>query len=133
MASDSRLSLGAIGQVNLNVKDLDEAIVFYRDQLGLRLIAKPGPALAFLDCAGLRLMLSASAEGNAGGNSILYFKVDEIHAAVAALAARGVQFTGEPQIIHSAAGYELWMSFFNDPAGNTLAVMDERGEYVGQS
>ena len=41
-------------------------------------------------------------------------------------------FDGPPQVIHSAADYELRMAFFRDPAGNQLALMTEHGTYVGQ-
>ena len=127
--------LGSIGQVNITVKDLGEAIEFYRDRLVLRFIAQAGPSLAFFDCRGVRLMLSVQREAISGDNSTLYFDVDvdDIEAGVAALAARGVEFDDEPHVIHSADDYELWMSFFKDPSGNTLAIMDERWEYVGQS
>lgn len=125
--------LGSIGQVNITFKDLGEAIEFYRDRLGLRFIAQAGPSLAFFDCRGVRLMLSVQREASSGDNSTLYFDVDDIEAGVAALAARGVEFDDEPHVIHSADDYDLWMSFFKDPSGNTLAIMDERGEYVGQS
>ena len=41
------------------------------------------------------------------------------------LKSRGVRFIGEPHIIHSTDTYDLWMSFFTDPDGNTLALMAE--------
>ena len=57
--------------------------------------------------------------------SILYFRVDDIHAAQAALADRGVHFTGAPHVIHTddETGAEVWMTFFDDGEGNTLALM----------
>lgn len=123
---DDELKLDAIGQIALPADDLDRSVEFYRDQLRMKLLFR-FPGLAFFDCDGVRLMLSGGegARGKAPGT--IYFKVPDIQAAFAALQARGVEFVGEPHIIHSAEGYELWMAFFKDPAGNSLAIMDERG------
>jgi len=49
--------LGAIGQIAMAVKEVDRAVAFYRDALGLRLLFQAPPGLAFFDCAGTRLML----------------------------------------------------------------------------
>jgi methylmalonyl-CoA/ethylmalonyl-CoA epimerase len=47
-----------IGQIAIPVGDLDRAVQFYGDVLGLRLLFRVPPALAFFDCGGVRLMLS---------------------------------------------------------------------------
>ena len=120
-----------IGQVALAVDDVDAAVAFYRDTLGVPFIAQPGPNLAFFDCGDVRLMLSAGA-GTGGAGCTLYFKVADVDRRCAELQQRGVRFDGPPQVIHSAADYELRMAFFRDPAGNLLALMTEHGTYVGQ-
>ena len=120
-----------ISQVALNVTDLDAAVGFYRDTLGVPLIARAAPSLAFLDCDGVRLMLSANS-GAASAGCALYFKVPDIEQRCRELQARGVEFEGPPQVIHSADDYELRMAFFRDPAGNLLAIMAEQGVYTGQ-
>ena len=63
------------------------------------------------------------------GPATLYLWVDDIDAAVAELRGRGVEFAGEPHLIHAdtdgtfgAPGEEEWMAFFHDPSGNTLAL-----------
>ena len=122
-----------IGQAAMAVDDLDAAVAFYRDTLGVPFIAQPGPNLAFFDCDGLRLMLSSGAgAGSARAGCTLYFKVADVDRRYAELQDRGVTFGGPPQVIHSAADYELRMAFFRDPAGNQLALMTEHGTYVGQ-
>ena len=126
------MKLGRIGQVGMAVADIDASVEFYRDRLGLRLIARAAPGLAFFDCGGVRLMLSAAPGGPSSGNSVLYFTVDDIRASCADLEAGGVDIGRGPLLVHSAADYELWMAFFKDPSGNTIAVMEERGEYRGQ-
>ena len=126
------LKLDSIRQIGVNVDDLDSAVGFYGEKLGLKFISRVPVGIAFFDCAGVRLMLSSVAgESGSGGNSVLYFDVPDIQAGYEELKSRGIEFTHEPHIIHSAENYELWMAFFTDPEGNSLAIVDERGEYTG--
>ena len=129
---DADLNLGSIGQIAIHANDIDAAVEFYRDALGLSFIAQFPTGLAFFDCDGTRLMISALEEGD-GGTSTLYFNVPDIQAAYEALESRGVKLEGPPHIVHSSGDYELWMAFFRDPAGNLMAIMDERGSLTGQS
>jgi methylmalonyl-CoA/ethylmalonyl-CoA epimerase len=121
--------LTRIGQIALTVQDLPAAIVFYRDVLGLTLLFEAPPNMAFFDCGGIRLMLTPpEREGAAAGqqfNSILYFAVDDIAAAAAALEQRGVVFEQRPHIVARLAHADLWMGFFRDRDGNMLALMSE--------
>ena len=119
-----------VSQIALGVDDLDAAIAFYRDTLKVPFIARASPGLAFFDCDGVRLMLSSGGDG--GARCALYFQVPDIDRRYTELQERGVVFDGPPQVIHSAADYELRMAFFRDPAANQLALMTERGTYVGQ-
>ncbi len=119
------MNLSTIGQIAMNVHDIDRATAFYRDTLGVPFLFAAG-AMAFFDCNGTRLML-----GLPGGpeydhpGSILYFKVDDIHAAHTALEARGVSFKGKPHLVARMPDHELWMAFFTDSEENTLALMAE--------
>ena len=45
---------------------------------------------------------------------------------VLALKARGVEFWDQPHLIYRAADHDLWMTFFRDLDGNTLALMCEK-------
>ena len=56
---------------------------------------------------------------------MLYFKVDDIHASYRELMERSVTFLGEPHLVARMPDHELWMAFFNDTEGNTLALMSE--------
>jgi methylmalonyl-CoA/ethylmalonyl-CoA epimerase len=121
------IQLRRIGQIALTVGDVDRAVAFYEGALGTKLLFRAGPNLAFFDCAGVRLMLSAP-EGDfkpGGCNAVLYFTVPDIRAAFDALRARGVTFTDEPHLIAKMPDHELWMTFFKDPDGNVLALMCE--------
>jgi len=120
--------LGPIGQVSRSVGDIEEAVRWYRDVLGLPHLYTYGN-LAFFDCGGTRLFLSAETGGGGGAEpSILYFRVADIHRAHEALSARGVAFRGSPHVIHRhATGIEEWMAFFDDPDGHPLALMSQVG------
>ena len=120
-------SLGSIGQLALSVPDVPAAVRFYRDQLGLRFLFDAPPALAFFDCGGVRLMLSAPEAGSthAPSTGAIYFTVPDIEAAHAALVARGVAFEEGPKLIARMPDHELWMAFMRDPGGNLLALMAE--------
>ena len=121
--------LARIGQIALTVKDLPAAVRFYRDVLGVRFLFEAPPSLAFFDCGGIRLMLAPpERDGAAAGqrfNSVLYFSVDDIHVAAAALEARGVAFEQAPHIVARLPHANLWMGFFRDGDGNLLAIMSE--------
>ena len=119
--------LSTIGQIAMVVKDLPRAVAFYRDVLGMKFLFQAPPALAFFDCGGIRLMLDAAAEGEFNHpGSILYYKVDDIGAAYADLQGKGVEFGGAPHMIVKMPDHELWMAFFKDGEGNTLALMHEK-------
>lgn len=106
------------------VKDLERAIVFCRDTLGLRFLFQAPPALAFFDCGGVRLMLDIPEDGEfRHHSSVLYLKVADIETAHADLKARGVVFLGGPQTIGKMPPITLWMAFFTDAEGNTHALM----------
>jgi methylmalonyl-CoA/ethylmalonyl-CoA epimerase len=116
------ITANRIAQVALNVSDVDAAERFYRDAVGLRHLFRFGD-LTFFDCAGTRLLLEKSAHPSTG--STLYFACPDIALSVAALTARGITFTGPPHLIARMEDHDLWMAFFQDPDGNSLALMQE--------
>jgi methylmalonyl-CoA/ethylmalonyl-CoA epimerase len=124
-ASTKDVGLGQIGQIAVNVHDLEKAVSFYRDKLGMRFLFQ-APKMAFFDCRGIRLMLGIPETPEFDHpSSILYYKVDDIHAAFETLTARGVRFKDKPHLIAKLPDHELWMTFFVDVDGNTLALMSE--------
>ena len=115
-----------IGQIAITVKDLDRAVGFYRDALGLKFLFQPGN-LAFFDCGGIRLMLTPPEKPTELYSSILYLRVDDIESAHQELASRGVAFEATPHLIARMDTYDLWMAFFRDTESNLLALMCEKG------
>ena len=126
MPATSTIVLGPIGQVSLSIRDVARAEAFYGEILGLPHLYTFGD-LAFFDADGLRLYLHRKDPADWQPGSILYFRVGDIHAAQEALADRGVHFSGAPHVIHTddETGAEVWMTFFEDGEGNTLALMAE--------
>ena len=113
-------------QIALTVSDVARSTEFYRDALGLAFLFAAGPNLAFLDVGGVRLMLSTPEGGlTPGKGSMHYFKVGDIQAAHAAMAARGVHFAEAPHMIAKMPDHDLWLAAFEDPDGNPLALMCE--------
>jgi catechol 2,3-dioxygenase-like lactoylglutathione lyase family enzyme len=123
-ASAAAFGLSALGQIGITVTDVDRAIRFYRDTLGMKLLFQAGN-LGFFDCAGVRLMLSGAEKPGDTYSSILYFKVPDIQAASQALAGRGVVFEQEAHLVARMPDHDLWMAFLRDPDRNLLAIMNE--------
>jgi|HubBroStandDraft_2_1064218.scaffolds.fasta_scaffold29990_3 methylmalonyl-CoA/ethylmalonyl-CoA epimerase len=116
--------LRRVGQIAVIVRDVERAVAFYRDTLGLKLLFQAPPGLAFFECGGVRLMLGL-AEGTQAGTSIIYYAVDDIHRAHGVLAARGVRFVGQPHIVARMPDHDLWLAEFLDSEDNALALMCE--------
>ena len=116
--------LAQIGQIAITVTDVDRAVAFYRDALGMKLLFQ-FPGMGFFDCNGVRLMLAPPETPGEHYSSIVYFKVPDIQEAHATLAGRGVPFEGEPHLIARMPDHDLWMGFFRDPDRNLLALMSE--------
>jgi len=119
-------ALGPIGQVALTVSDVERAVRFYREALGLRHLFTV-PRMAFFDCGGVRLLLGLPEREDARRpGAVLYFRVPDIEAARRALGSRGVAFDVEPRLVARMPDHELWMATFRDPDGNPLELMCER-------
>ena len=120
------LSDATVGQLLIPVEDLERAIVFYRDRLGLRFLFSAPPQMSFFQAGNVRLLVGvpAAAQPRQRG-SVVYFKVANIHAVFHTLAERGVEFGASPHVVHRTPTTELWLTEFQDPDGNQLALMSE--------
>src|SRR5436190_11008819 len=120
------LGLSDIGQIAITVSDVAKATTFYRDVLGLKFLFAAGPNLAFLAAGAVRLMLTTpQGHGEVGKNSVLYFKVDDLPAAHAAVVSRGAVNERAPQLVAKMPDHELWIGFVRDPDGNLVGLMSE--------
>jgi predicted enzyme related to lactoylglutathione lyase len=116
----------AIGQIHVGVKDIARATEFYRDVLGLPLLFEvPEQQMAFFDCGGVRLYLSADQSDEFPSNPLIYYTVSDLDKAYKTISQAGIEFKREPHIVHRTDTYELWMAGFHDPEGNFIHLMQE--------
>jgi methylmalonyl-CoA/ethylmalonyl-CoA epimerase len=119
--------LGEIGQISVNVHDVERATQFYRDKLQLTHLFTVPSRMSFFDCGGIRLMLAIPERPDLDHpSSILYFKVRDIEAAHETLAGRCVHFETKPMLVAPMATHDLWLAEFRDSENNVLALMCER-------
>jgi catechol 2,3-dioxygenase-like lactoylglutathione lyase family enzyme len=112
-------------RAGLLVSDLEKAIVFYRDVLGLPLIDREERAALFDAGDGALLELwptgiaSTSPKTPEHQSLRVAFKVDDLDVAVSELQGKRVRFIGE------IGEYEgtRWISFI-DPEGNRLSLKE---------
>jgi catechol 2,3-dioxygenase-like lactoylglutathione lyase family enzyme len=123
-------TLDKLHQIALTATNLDTAVEFYRDILGLKFVTRfDPPGLAFFTLGGgVRLMLSSTFS-----QATLYFLVDNVDDAVRELKKRGVSFLHPPAMLQrddagtfGKKGNEEWMAFFKDPSGNLLGLVERR-------
>ena len=122
----SNVNLSQIGQISVNVHDVDRAVQFYRDKLGIKHLFTI-PKMAFFDCAGIRLMLAIPERPDLDHpSSILYFEVPDIESAHKVLQSRGVHFETKPMLVAPVATHDLWLAEFRDSENNVLALTCEK-------
>ena len=126
MAGDGQLRIDRIGQIRIYVHDIDRAIAFYRDALGMRfLFDVEQQGLAFFDCGGVRLYLGGGESTDGTSTAAIYYSVDGLDDAYRRLVERGVEFQFAPTTVYRLEQVEGRMAFFTDSEGNTLALMEE--------
>jgi catechol 2,3-dioxygenase-like lactoylglutathione lyase family enzyme len=115
-----------VGQVLVPVQDVERAIGFYRDVLGLELVlVPPGQPMAFLMAGDVRLYLDAHPSEDERRSPLIYYRVDSPHEATEAARAAGAEIVAEPHVVHRTATSELTIAFLRDTEGNLLALMAE--------
>ena len=111
--------------------DADRARAFYRDALGLALVEDNGFSLVF-DADGTQLRVQRVEAVAPHPYTALGWKVDDVTAAVRALAVRGVAMARFPGLPLDADA--IWnapdgsrVAWFHDPDGNTLSLHQPPG------
>jgi predicted enzyme related to lactoylglutathione lyase len=110
-----------IGSINIGVTDLDRAVGFYRDVLGLRLLfSEPAHNYARFDVGGASFGVIAHDVSNpeaatfTGRHTGLNLAVADLDKAFQALKAKGASFTMEP----TRQAWGAYMALLSDPDGN---------------
>jgi methylmalonyl-CoA/ethylmalonyl-CoA epimerase len=114
-------------QVAQHAEDLDRAAAFYTRLLGREPVARfDPPGLLFYGLGGVRLLLDSGAP-----SSLLYLRVDDLHARIDELRAAGVTIDTEPHVIfrHQDAslgptGHDEWQAFVHDSEGNLVGLVE---------
>jgi catechol 2,3-dioxygenase-like lactoylglutathione lyase family enzyme len=111
------------------VDDVERARAFYGDTLGVRTSEDHGMLTLHLDGGDRPTLVYPSPGFTPASYTILNFPVENVEAAVDALAARGVAFErydgfgqDEKGISRDEGGPPI--AWFKDPAGNVLAVLE---------
>jgi len=127
------MQIDGLHQIALTTADLERWTVFYRDVLGLPLIASfDPPGLAFFKAGDVRVSVQRVDEVESS-SSVIYFRVPEIEATTASLKKNKIELEQEPEVVFrddqgqfGEAGEEEWMAFFRDPDGHLLAFASRK-------
>jgi methylmalonyl-CoA/ethylmalonyl-CoA epimerase len=120
------MQIEKIGQIGINVKDINRAKTFYREVLGMRFLFDGGPKMSFFQCGEVRLMLVIAERAEFDHPaSILYYKVANLEATCAELSAKGVRFEQRATLVAPMADHDLWMAFIRDSENNSVGLMSE--------
>jgi len=113
----------------ISTSDPDRAKKFYRDTLGLPLIAEELPFALVFDAHGVMLRVTIVKKGKPADYTVLGWQVPKIKPAAKALTNAGVVFERFPGMDQDDLG--IWSSpsgakvaWFKDPDGNTLSISE---------
>jgi catechol 2,3-dioxygenase-like lactoylglutathione lyase family enzyme len=106
-----------IGNVLYGAKDVDEAVRFYRDALGLNVKFQDGNRFAALDGGGTTFALAGPGEDVTGGEPAVSFKVDDVAAMTEKLTAAGASLVRGPE-----EGPHEVRAVLRDPSGNPFIL-----------
>ncbi len=111
-----------IGHIVLPVDEMEKALSFYRDLLGLRVVGKESPVWTVIETEGGQLTLWRTTEipkvalGPKADASPFEFHVDNFEVAASALESKGIRVRRD-----GAHAGTIW-----DPFGNVLRLHDHR-------
>jgi catechol 2,3-dioxygenase-like lactoylglutathione lyase family enzyme/tetratricopeptide (TPR) repeat protein len=123
VVGSSQVAAGGGVSVTLFVADVDRAVAFYRDVLGLSAV-ETGRASAVLARGDARILLRHVADLNFVDRRIVHLnlEVQDVKAAYDELRAKGVEFVHKPRVVSRGEQLELWAATFRDPDGHAIAV-----------
>ncbi len=111
-----------LSTIILRVSDLDVAVAFWRDLVGLELQFSGGE-FAFLEAGGVQLALNhPEILRPQQSQTEIVFEVDDINEAFSELRGRGVPFEVEPRAVTESEGRVLMAAHFSDPDGHYASI-----------
>ena len=119
------MRLGGVDHVWFWVTDMDRAVAFYRDALGLELRMRHENAWAEFEAGGIRIGLhGAVGEMPTAHGGTAVFEVRDLDLAKASLEEGGVVFDAHLGEVPGLARY----ASFEDPDGNSMQLIEYRRE-----
>ncbi len=116
--------LGRIERVWFWVSDMDRALKFYTEILGLPLVHRHGDEWAELGTEPVRLALHGGGDAHEPGGTVC-LEVEDLDEARFALELRGVVFDRAAGEVEGVARFVS----FADPDGNRLQLIERYGEH----
>jgi catechol 2,3-dioxygenase-like lactoylglutathione lyase family enzyme len=101
-------------------RDMDAAVAFYRDVVGLELIRRDGDAWAQFDAGPVRFALHGTDDDAAGRSGTVVFRVEDLDAARWTLSDRGARFEEEVGEVEGLARFAT----FRDPDDNPVQIIE---------
>ena len=126
MTVEEKIEVETIAMAWVVVKDLDRAIAFYKDVMGLE-VFQHTPAMHWAEMKakdGARLGLAESNDQeiiSAGSNAIVCMNVKDLDVTLSVLKAKGAELIGE---VIEIPGH-VKMQYVKDESGNTFQCVQE--------
>jgi len=131
MTAPTPTELKSVGQILVPVSDVERAVAFYQDVLGLPVLMR-FPGIAFMDAGAVRLYLAKVPQADFQGRATIYFWVDDVTGAQARFVERGAIDRGAPSRTWEAPDYDFWLAFVADPDGNNIGLMRNAPKGIAQ-
>jgi catechol 2,3-dioxygenase-like lactoylglutathione lyase family enzyme len=112
--------LEGIDHVYYWTRDMDRAVTFYGEVLGLALARRAGDEWAEFEAGPARLALHGTEDPSVPPSGTVVFRVDHLDEARWALQQRGVLFDGQESEVPGLARFAT----FHDPDGNPLQLIE---------
>ena len=113
------------------ITDKEQALAFYRDQLGLTFVADQSPFALIFDLNGTQLRATFTPDFKPQPFTILGWRVPHIEAVATQLQEAGVRFNRYPGM-NDQHPLAIWtapggtqIAWFTDPFGNVLSLQQE--------
>lgn len=121
------MAITGLKQIHITVDDIEGAIEFYGDRLGLPLaMSFPDQSMAFFMAGQVRLYLGKAESPEFVSHPFLYFATDSIDREFERLVEAGLHPRQEPHRIYAEGGTETWLAFFDGFEGVPVALMEDR-------
>lgn len=110
--------IGSVDHVYYWTQDLDAAVAFYSNVVGLPVVRREGDGWAELDAGSIRFALHATDATLTSGTVV--FRVEDLETARWTLEERGAVFD---EHVGEVAGYARFATF-RDPDGNAVQIIE---------